>query len=311
MLEFTQQELYKATTEYQENRDQIVSRAEAPVVEWKYAGAEMFGMFPLFDAVDFRGSDWWTHAERRWLQEKGSSEWHLHGLDAKGNVRIIKSFNKIVTVFILGDEIVDEVRYSAAVPLTRNILSDGRVLAAYRYSLYPHQCRLERFEYAGDRCVRSVEQCWYESDGKWVEATWITTCEFEYDEGGLRRVYCDGIGGRRLVYVRPSSTPAGGPEMTIRRPLGAHNVGISNEDRPWESVCSHAYGLEMSIDGDWPIDTVLLAPPNAIASITQDTGVTSMGTVYGGAAFMPPDGDLTSIVAEGAKWLLLDATQRR
>jgi hypothetical protein len=29
MIEFTQQKLHKATTEYQENRDQIVSRAEA------------------------------------------------------------------------------------------------------------------------------------------------------------------------------------------------------------------------------------------------------------------------------------------
>ncbi len=103
--------------------------------------------------------------------------------------------------------------------------------------------------------------------------------------------------------------PAGGPEATERRPLIAHIVGIWDDDQPWESVYSHAYGLEMTIDSDWPIDTVLLAPPNSIGTITQDTEVTSMGTVYGGAAFMPADGDLTSIVAEGAKWLLLDATR--
>lgn len=311
MIEFTQQELHKATSEYQENRDQIVSRAEASVVEWKYASAEMFGMFPLFEAIEFRGSNWWPHAERQWLREKGSGEWHLHGLDAKGNVRIIKSFNKIVTVFLLRGEIVDEVQYGGARPLTRNILTDGRVQAAYEYSLRPHQYQLERFEYAGDRCVRSVEQSWYESDGKWVEASWTTTCEFEYDDAGLRRVYRnmgEGLGGRALVYVRPESTPTCAPEATARRPLVAHKLEIWDEDQPWESVYSHAYGLEMSIDSDWRIDTVLLAPPNAIASITQDTGVTSMGTVYGGAAFMPSDGDLAPIVAEGAKWLLLDAT---
>ncbi len=184
MIEFTQQELYEATSHYQENREQLISRAEASVVDWKYASHEMLGMFPLFDAIGFRGSNWWTHAERRWLQEQRSGEWYLHGLDAERNVRIIKAFNGIITVFVLGVEIVDEVRYGAAVPLTRSIMKDGRVQAAYEYSLYPHQYSLQQFEYAGNRCMRSVEQSWYVSDGKWVEATRTTTANLSTTSTG-------------------------------------------------------------------------------------------------------------------------------
>ena len=307
MIEFTQEDLYKATTRYMESREELVSQAEACVVDWKNATAEMSGMFPLFDAVGFRGHEWWTPADRKWLQEGGSVKWYSHGFDAGGNIRIIKAFNKSITLFVFGGEIIDEVRYGAAVPLTRSILRDGRVVAAYDYVLHPHQYRLEQFEYAGDRCVRSVSRSWYVSDGKWVAATWATTCEFEYDERGLHRAYRDmgeGLGGRTLVYVRPTSAP----EPTLRRPLVAHRIGIFDDDPPWQSVYSHAYGLEMTIDSDWPIDTVLLAPPELVGSITQDTDVTSMGTVYGGASFMPEDRDPSQIVADGARWLLLEGT---
>ena len=58
MTEFSQDDLYRATRHYVENQAEFVREAEATVVEWRYATAAMRGMYPLFETIEFRGSDW-------------------------------------------------------------------------------------------------------------------------------------------------------------------------------------------------------------------------------------------------------------
>ncbi|HJT33076.1 MAG TPA: hypothetical protein VJ783_13625 [Pirellulales bacterium] len=309
MIEFAQRDLFDAATHYMQERDKIVSFAEASVVNWRCATAEMFGHCPLFHAIGFRGTGWWQHADRQWLPKNAKGAF-LHGLDADGNVRIIRASNQI-RIFNTSGRIADEICYGGAIPLTRYILENTQVVAVYRYMLYPHQYEFERFEYCGGLCVRSVEKSSYLSDGEWVQATWTTVCDYEYDSRGLIRAYRDMgklSGGRTLVYVRPATNTAEDRSCLSRRTLVAHKIAHSDNEPPGQSVYSFAYGLEMSMDSEWPIDTVLLTSPDLIDTITVGTGVTSMGSVYGGALRMPADGSPTSLINAGAKWLLVDTS---
>ena len=67
-------------------------------------------------------------------------------------------------------------------------------------------------------------------------------------------------------------------------------------------IYSDAYGLEMNIDDEWPIDTILLAAPDLVDVITDETDVTSMGTVFAGASTA---GDFASIVRAKGKFVAL------
>jgi len=112
-----------------------------------------------------------------------------------------------------------------------------------------------------------------------------------------------------LIYARPKpKLPRKVPAVTRRPFVGYTLVPPPGED-PAHSVYCDAYGLEMNIDDEWAIDTVLLAPPPLVEVVTKQTGVTSMGTVYAGASSMPAGGDLKKIKAAGGKWILLDAAE--
>jgi hypothetical protein len=93
-----------------------------------------------------------------------------------------------------------------------------------------------------------------------------------------------------------------------RRPLLAYTIPIfDNPDGPRYCVYCDAYGLEMNIDDEWPIDTVLMSPPDLVDAITEETDVTSMGTVFAGTSTAPVNGDFGSLVDAQASFVLLDA----
>ena len=86
-----------------------------------------------------------------------------------------------------------------------------------------------------------------------------------------------------------------------RRPVVAYTMRLTeSEYGPEYCVKCDAYGLEMNIDDAWPIDTILMAPPDLVDVITDETDVTSMGTVFVGAASSPADGDFQRLAASAA-----------
>ena len=92
-----------------------------------------------------------------------------------------------------------------------------------------------------------------------------------------------------------------------RRPVVAYTMSLSeSEYGPEYGVKCDAYGLEMNIDDEWPIDTILMAPPDLVDVITDETDVTSMGTVFVGAASPPSDGDFQTLAGSAATWVLLE-----
>ena len=312
---YSQPQLYDALQSYLRDKDAILSAVKSEVVEWKYANEEMYGLFPAFADIAFRGPNTWEPSKRRWLEKKPAGTWFLHGLDAAGNVRIIERSYGITAIFMTTDDGVDElVLGSRSTSLKRHIIEDGRVVGVYNYFLDPHQYSYETFEYENDRLTRSVEACWFVSGDEWVKASWLTTCTFEYDAQGLLKVNRDmgkALGGNKLVFARKKSAKA--RKGTIqRRPFVAFTIEIPAEvEDPEHFVYSNAYGLEMNIDDEWAVDTVILVPPALVRVVTGDTGVTSMGTVYAGASQMTSPDRFPEILDAGGKWVLLSGDDSR
>ncbi len=308
---YTQPQLYDALQSYLRDKDAILSAVKSEVVEWKYANEEMYGLFPAFADIAFRGPNTWEPSKRRWLDKKPANNWFLHGLDAAGKVRIIERSYGITTVFIPKVDGIDELMLgSRSTSLRRHIIKDGQVVGFYNYYLDPHQYSYEAYEYENERLIRSVEKTWFVSDGEWKHATWLTTCTYEYDDQGLLKVNRDmgkALGGNKLVYARKKTAKT--RKGTVqRRPFVAFTIEIQAEvEDPEHFVYSNAYGLEMNIDDEWAIDTVILVPPQFVGVVTGDTGVTSMGTVYAGASQLKSIDRLQEILDAGGKWVLLSA----
>lgn len=306
----TQSELYEIVQGYVQQEADLISAAKAAVVEWKYANDQMYGLFPLFAEIGFRGSGAWKPAKRRWLKKEPAGFYYYHGLDAQGRVRIIQRRNGIVTVFVETDAWVDEIMFSGPrTSLQRYVMADGRAVAMYKYNLDPHQYSCETFHYEQDRLIESVEQSWFIKNGSWVQARWTTTCTYEYDDMGVVRAYRDmgeRLGGKTQVFARPKSGSLS-QRKSPRRPFVAYTIDVPNGSADREQqVYAEAYGLEMNVDDKWPIDIVILAPPDLVRVITSQTKVTSMGTVYAGASSMTSLADLHAVTAANGQWLLLD-----
>ena len=90
MITFTQSQLYDAVQHYVRNQEALLADANASVIEWKYADEEMFGLFPLFNEIGFRGDNKWQPAQRAWYASKPSTFSYAHGFDVQGNVRLIQ-----------------------------------------------------------------------------------------------------------------------------------------------------------------------------------------------------------------------------
>ncbi len=87
-----------------------------------------------------------------------------------------------------------------------------------------------------------------------------------------------------------------------RRPLISYSVHMyNNADGPGYCIGTEAYGLEMTIDDEWPVDTVILCPPRYVGGMSD---VRSMG-VQTGASYYPGNQDLRAIKSSGANWILV------
>jgi hypothetical protein len=298
MKAYTQSELYRLLTDYLKKEKTLTAKAKAAVVEWRYAREQMYHLFPLSSVIGFRGSSKWQKAPTRWLKEP-EEPCHHHGFDTQSNVVIITHQNGLTSVFVRNNDIIDEIVFGGCgTSLKRHLYQKGRAVAVYDYSLSPHQYSLETFKYTGDRLMKSVEQGWYLSDDVWKKAS-STVFLYEYDDAGLLRVVRDMGGhlGKDVVFIRPKSGIL--KKANKPRPLVAY-TNASN-------IQSDAYGLEMNIDDEWPIDTVIFVPPDQITEATRNTSVTTMGTVSVGASEMPTVNELKRIKKSGGTWVLFNA----
>lgn len=94
---------------------------------------------------------------------------------------------------------------------------------------------------------------------------------------------------------------------STRRPVVAYTIPVdeTEEEGPRYCIYTDAYGLEMTIDDEWEVDTILMAAPDLVDVITNETGATEMGTVYAGASQSPADGNFQSVVEAAGTWILL------
>lgn len=92
--------------------------------------------------------------------------------------------------------------------------------------------------------------------------------------------------------------------MNLDRPTVAFTIGMFNAiDGPSYCVYTQAYGLEMTIDDEWEVNTIIMAPPHLMASMTEQADIASMGVIPG-ASYTPGNGDYLQIVAHGGRWVL-------
>jgi hypothetical protein len=314
-MEYNQPELYAALASYVENERSLIAEAEKEVAVWKYASEEMQGPLPLNDVIGVRVGDRWHATKQRWFNTKPEEESFEHGFDQAGRLRIIKGGYRIV-LFVPADNVLNEIHLRGKESyFHRHILNDGITRVRFGCYLQPLQYEREEYEFIGGRCTRCVTRSFYlESKSKqWVEATWTTIYRFEYDDEGLLSVYRDMgaiLGDNVLLYRRPGSDSKSAAKIRHRRPMVAYSteLPVDDEERN-DAVYSNAYGLEMTIDDEYPVDTVILTPPELVSVVTQSTGVTSMGTVFAGSLTAPVNGDFKQLATDGAKWLLIDAGQ--
>ena len=89
-----------------------------------------------------------------------------------------------------------------------------------------------------------------------------------------------------------------------RRPMAAYT--IETGDDPEYEIYTDAYGLEMNIDNELGVDTVLFAPAESVCKITEETSVTTMGTVYAGVSDAVDSKALKKL--NGVTWVLVDGS---
>ena len=206
MPTFSQQELYELISEYMESEDRIVAQAKQ-CSQVKYADDEMFGFFPLWNQLSFRGTHSWSPPEGKWLKKKPGGPHYIHGFNEHGDVEYIEWSNGIVSVFRRFDGLLERITYGGrANNLKRYIVEDDVITTCYDYNLDPHQYSREDFEYLEGRCVKSTIHSWYFSrkSDTW-ESGVLESCTYEYDARGLKRGIRDmgeRLGGEEIMYAR-------------------------------------------------------------------------------------------------------------
>lgn len=92
--------------------------------------------------------------------------------------------------------------------------------------------------------------------------------------------------------------------MNFEHPTIAFTIGMFNAvDGPSYCVYTQAYGMEMQVDDEWPLNILIMAPPHLVSSMTSEADVASMGMVPG-ASYTPGDGNYKQIVEHGGRWVL-------
>jgi hypothetical protein len=92
--------------------------------------------------------------------------------------------------------------------------------------------------------------------------------------------------------------------MNTKQPTIAFTIGMFNAvDGPSYCVYTQAYGMEMQVDDEWPLNIVVMAPPHLVSSMTSGADVASMGMVPG-ASYTPGDGNYSQIADNGGQWVL-------
>lgn len=92
--------------------------------------------------------------------------------------------------------------------------------------------------------------------------------------------------------------------MNPEYPIVAFTIGLFNAvDGPSYCVYTQAYGMEMQVDDEWPLNVLIMAPPHLVASLTSEADVVSMGMIPG-ASYTPGDGDYSQISENGGQWVL-------
>ena len=92
--------------------------------------------------------------------------------------------------------------------------------------------------------------------------------------------------------------------MNRKQPTIAFTVGMFNAiDGPMYCVYTHGYGMEMSVDSEWPLNILMMAPPHLVSCLTRAADVCSMG-IIAGASYTPGDGNYKQIKSAKGKWVL-------
>ena len=74
-------------------------------------------------------------------------------------------------------------------------------------------------------------------------------------------------------------------------------------DGPSYCVYTQAYGMEMQVNDEWPLNILMMAPPHLVSSMTTEADIASMGMIPG-ASYTPGDGDFKQITNNGGQWVL-------
>ena len=114
--------------------------------------------------------------------------------------------------------------------------------------------------------------------------------------------------GKQCVYVR-AGEGAIAKQRRQRKPFAGYSMTIAaDEEDKKHAVYSNAYGIEMSIDSEWPVDVVLLASPALVKTMSGDTDVASMENVTIGGNQVNNRCDLRRVRKSGGKWVRLAAS---
>ena len=83
-----------------------------------------------------------------------------------------------------------------------------------------------------------------------------------------------------------------------RRPFFGYIVPFGETDPRYDIKCD-AYGFEMNVDDEWPIDMILLTESQYVDVFSTETAVTAEGTVFVGSSLLQPNDDVKKLAKLG------------
>ncbi|WP_146403057.1 hypothetical protein [Planctomycetes bacterium CA13] len=93
-----------------------------------------------------------------------------------------------------------------------------------------------------------------------------------------------------------------------RRPLVVFSIaGVETSDDPGQIVYDNAYGLEMQLDNEWYVDTVMLVVPEYVDVIANRTGLLNEEAAFAGTTSVPKAGAFQEWPEGKIAWVELDS----